>query len=178
MCGEKGAVKRVARCLGGSPPRVRGKAFPGRLQGSFPGITPACAGKSQTGLYGNTGKKDHPRVCGEKAAFHRLHLARLGSPPRVRGKDGRAVALAYGHRITPACAGKSAVPPWAAGPFQDHPRVCGEKSTRIAPKNCGSGSPPRVRGKGPSLPEAPSLWGITPACAGKRTLIMYRPPPR
>ena len=30
------------------------------------GITPACAGKSLTGIYEETEWRDHPRVCGEK----------------------------------------------------------------------------------------------------------------
>ena len=44
----------------------------------------------------------------------------------------------------------------------------GEKITRIAPKNCGSGSPPRGRGKeqGDGVAVLPN--GITPAWAGKR----------
>ena len=86
-------------------------------------------------------------MCGEKAVGVPLNTGVDGSPPRVRGK------VATSHRcprrlwITPACAGKRAVPVGNMETPQDHPRVCGEKR----PGNrrglrCG-GSPPRVRGK-------------------------------
>ena len=72
----------------------------------------------------------------------------VGSPPRMRGKDGQHLADIGGRRITPACAGKRSAslmetvrlgdhPPAYAGkshracgvfaPVRDHPRVCGEK---------------------------------------------------
>ena len=70
-----------------------------------------------------------------------------GSPPRVRGKVEGYARDRLGHRITPACAGKSNILFVGHGVFWDHPRVCGEK-----PKIFGKtieilGSPPRVRGK-------------------------------
>ena len=34
-----------------------------------------------------TRDEDHPRVCGEKLDASTLCAKRLGSPPRVRGKD-------------------------------------------------------------------------------------------
>ena len=45
-------------------------------------------------------------MCGEKAAFQRLHLQRLGSPPHMRGKGARLTDHGNGNGITPACAGK------------------------------------------------------------------------
>ena len=90
-------------------------------------ITPAWAGKSAAALAPAGGRKDHPRVGGEKlsAAFQIITLP--GSPPRGRGKAystevgdvvpgspprGRGkVKAAAGHGlvmgITPAWAGKS-----------------------------------------------------------------------
>ena len=55
--------------------------------------------------------------------------------------------LARGLLVSPAYAGKSAMRCRNGCACPDHPRVCGERATRIAPKNCGSGSPPRMRGK-------------------------------
>ena len=49
----------------------------------------------------------------------------------------------------------------------DHPRTRGEKYTRTNPAWVLGGSPPRVRGKGPSGPDHHSRRGITPARAGK-----------
>ena len=50
----------------GSPPRVRGKDFQGTVTPPYSGITPACAGKSWAMGQIESGKEDHPRVCGEK----------------------------------------------------------------------------------------------------------------
>ena len=58
--------------------------------------------------------------------------------------------------------------------FQNHPRVCGEKSRTAAVLISQSGSPPRVRGKGVRFLACSAVDGITPACAGKRR-SWYRP---
>ena len=47
VCGEKGFVLYFKRFPQGSPPRVRGKGALARDKDGKPGITPACAGKSQ-----------------------------------------------------------------------------------------------------------------------------------
>ena len=50
-----------------SPPRMRGKGNL-LLDGNIPlGITPACAGKRLLPLPVCLHRRDHPRVCGEKA---------------------------------------------------------------------------------------------------------------
>ena len=50
---------------------------------------------------------------------------------------------------------------------QDHPRVCGEKSTGQWHQISAVGSPPRVRGKEYLDNPDSHVVGITPACAGK-----------
>ena len=57
---------------------------------------------------------------------------------------------------------------------RDHPRACGEKCPLACGYRFGMGSPPRVRGKGrqPLLHVHP--LGITPARAGKRSLLGRR----
>ena len=91
----------------------------------------------------------------------------LGSPPRMRGKPHIRVFRHETGRITPACAGKSSVDQKAAGVITDHPRVCGEKSTRRIFLKESFGSPPRVRGKVDVTVGTPERLRITPACAGK-----------
>ena len=66
VCGEKRLVKRRARCLGGSPPRMRGKDLCDVICGQQSGITPAYAGKRYPYQYAEYCIGDHPRVCGEK----------------------------------------------------------------------------------------------------------------
>ena len=51
---------------------------------------------------------------------------------------------------------------------RDHPRVCGEKAGLPTVPAVGTGSPPRMRGKGGFNGNVFSDLGITPAYAGKR----------
>ena len=137
-------------------------------------VSPAYAGKRADCPTGGCSGGDHPRVCGEKPHLLGQFGRVVGSPPRMRGKDGLAKAAfcAVGFGITPACAGKSK---WRNVLFLscswDHPRVCGEKAGAMRrqatsgrwdhPRVCGEkaakrqqahlrsvGSPPRMRGKG------------------------------
>ena len=118
-----------------------------------------------------TGKWDHPRVCGEKAAFSSSALLGAGSPPRVRGKASALSLLVAQRGITPACAGKSIFGIATRHALKDHPRVCGEKGNQPLPLFATIGSPPRVRGKADKRSALFGGEGITPACAGKRAVI-------
>ena len=91
---------------------------------------------------------DHPRVCGEKGMAGGLLLSGVGSPPRMRGKVIFIYNSSLMNRITPAYAGKSFVKLDLLCPYEDHPRVCGEKSTYSFIDEFELGSPPRMRGKG------------------------------
>ena len=106
MCGEK--MERIGEFTvdGGSPPRVRGKVQRNACRLFGDGITPACAGKRFYAANNTAMAGDHPRVCGEKLAYHGDVISAVGSPPRVRGKVAYRYAVGVVHRITPACAGK------------------------------------------------------------------------
>ena len=67
MCGEKGIANRYRQSGMGSPPHVRGKGYREQVQAIWDGITPACAGKRDTGGHSVDDGQDHPRMCGEKA---------------------------------------------------------------------------------------------------------------
>ena len=154
VCGEKSLPEPAERIRGGSPPRVRGKAF---LKTPFTvaqRITPACAGKSIPAEITRRPIRDHPRVCGEKQA----------------GDDDGAL----GEGITPACAGKRRGCCCRIRAGGDHPRVCGEKLYEIDGRSYFWGSPPRVRGKGKKETESTFRQRITPACAGKSNLVGFR----
>ena len=107
VCGEKRLVKRRARCLGGSPPRMRGKGCHCWITPQLVGITPAYAGKSQPFCPKLCKNWDHPRVCGEKFYYTTPARGFQGSPPRMRGKAGDTFQVDTTARITPAYAGKS-----------------------------------------------------------------------
>ena len=74
-------------------------------------------------------------------------------------------------RITPACAGKSEFSRYRSGQYEDHPRVRGEKSGTYLVPGGGLGSPPRARGKASKPQTVTARFGITPACAGKRSAL-------
>ena len=146
MCGEQSRFGNVYTVTKGSPPRVRGTAVCPRGLDGPPGITPACAGNSQTLYCQLEPAADHPRVCGEQRDASRADGHLLGSPPRVRGTGDHRRESTPPPGITPACAGNRGALSRRGPPRKDHPRVCGEQGFPIA---CGfhvSGSPPRVRG--------------------------------
>ena len=124
-----------------------------------------------------TNRRDHPRVCGEKPPSGGSPARFSGSPPRVRGKVPKRSAPAGAAGITPACAGKRI---WFLDNSilaRDHPRVCGEKISVSAIMKIARGSPPRVRGKDCGHCRLSPLYGITPACAGKRLCYSLCLPP-
>ena len=169
MCGEKCCTRPCRDCLPGSPPRVRGKERQDGTFASASGITPACAGKSIASPFSFTLLQDHPRVCGEKP-FLAAELALMtGSPPRVRGKAFMKRYFSSYGGITPACAGKRSPSTTQRSSHGDHPRVCGEKTTICCCCATPLGSPPRVRGKDGAPADVIAGFGITPACAGKRS---------
>ena len=106
VCGEKQKKSPTGLVTRGSPPHVRGKET--RQAGLLraPGITPACAGKSNLFVFRRMEPKDHPRVCGEKAAILRAVCVPIGSPPRMRGKERCCHTHQRIQGITPAYAGK------------------------------------------------------------------------
>ena len=151
----------------GSPPRMRGKGSADVRTGQRTGITPAYAGKSPPAERSGPIRWDHPRVCGEKMDAATIQSGNAGSPPRMRGKDRRAVQGGIPAGITPAYAGKSPVVRERFLPAQDHPRVCGEKRSAGLGGRDGLGSPPRMRGKDRKDTDDAGIERITPAYAGK-----------
>ena len=86
----------------------------------------------------------------------------------MRGKGSEATQTARWTGITPAYAGKSGLIFGAQLVDRDHPRVCGEKSSRLRTACSPRGSPPRMRGKGWLMVTLTVRNRITPAYAGKR----------
>ena len=129
---------------------------------------------------------------GEKLHRRMRTSSSRGSPPRGRGKGSTASSISLSIRITPAWAGKSSKPIEYLQEAGDHPRVGGEKSSRVTnlshslgspPRGRGKvlmtlnitmlgGSPPRGRGKGCRRPPRCGAGGITPAWAGKSNVFI------
>ena len=109
VCGEKTKPVPAGGILMGSPPRMRGKGSGTLPHYDHQGITPACAGKSLKLSSRTTGRRDHPRVCGEKLSTTSTDIHPAGSPPRMRGKVHVCHCSLIRRRITPARAGKSSI---------------------------------------------------------------------
>ena len=103
----------------------------------------------------------------EKRQLNLADSKQPGSPPHMRGKDRRPVALAHGNGITPAYAGKSINTVAGDMVEQDHPRICGEKCMIARLMALSPGSPPHMRGKVSFADLIKTAFGITPAYAGK-----------
>ena len=98
-----------------------------------------------------------------------------GSPPRGRGKvDGPPAQVGRG-RITPAQAGRSPYFLFGKKDYKDHPRIGGEKAELTAAVISAMGSPPRRRGKALHRVKNDLRYGITPAWAGKSTVVLPTP---
>ena len=69
LCGEKLSKRAMISLQKGSPPPMRGKAHTRGVAPQLIGITPAYAGKRNLNRKAEKARKDHPRLCGEKAAF-------------------------------------------------------------------------------------------------------------
>ena len=145
MCGKdrRPAARHTRR--GGSPPRVReGPAVPIIFE-TFSGITPACAGRTETSRLNRRTARDHPRVCGKDFEQLQGEWGVEGSPPRVREGLRQSEIKLNTLGITPACAGRTAVDHRFGNRVRDHPRVCGKDYEAVSDEKMKQGSPPRVR---------------------------------
>ena len=171
-CGEKHKKKPLQQRKKGSPPRMRGKAQKETAAATEEGITPAHAGKRKRKRGRKNRYGDHPRACGEKHSVVSFINFVLGSPPRMRGKARCQVRRDQWRGITPAHAGKSRVQGLLPAEGRDHPRACGEKYTTQKKRRDRQGSPPRMRGKVSAFLAGITTEGITPAHAGKSSMLV------
>ena len=86
LCGEKLLDVNSQKMPLGSPPPMRGKGVWELSLAQVYRITPAYAGKSLSKLCYRGIRRDHPRLCGEKADLKSVILPFKGSPPPMRGK--------------------------------------------------------------------------------------------
>ena len=96
------------------------------------GIIPAYAGSTARDVPPHRQTWDHPRVCGEHKTQLVTDALVLGSSPRMRGALAKLYTYPYAAGIIPAYAGSTALLKRAICLFRDHPRVCGEHTSRAA----------------------------------------------
>ena len=172
MRGEYEITSVILSTSLGSPPLARG-ILPCFLDRSrFAGITPACAGNTQSRAHQKRYQRDHPRLRGEYSTkFSKMDLI-SGSPPLARGIPLHPSRQPVPHRITPACAGNTRKLRCRSWQMRDPPRLRGEYRLQIDPVDRILGSPPLARGI-PCCPFTISdARGITPACAGNTYLYI------
>ena len=174
MRGEDLVPELSAQPPPGSPPHARGRPAGEHPRNRAHGITPACAGKTSSGVLTGTSPWDHPRMRGEDRWLILARRVLSGSPPHARGRLTRITGNNPLTRITPACAGKTSPTPRGRAAGSDHPRMRGEDSDRPTSPGLHGGSPPHARGRLKGTGWRARARGITPACAGKTA---WRPPP-
>ena len=149
---------------------MRGKLFEKANESKRKRITPPHAGKTERNRVSSASVTDHPRACGENFRHSRRNTAISGSPPRMRGKLSMISTATAKTRITPAHAGKTYKIKLIDSSTTDHPRACGENTSRAFLASRSAGSPPRMRGKRLAVAMMRVSARITPAHAGKTGL--------
>ena len=131
-------------------------------------ITPAYAGKSADADSHKALGEDHPRLCGEKAKKARQTPEDRGSPPPMRGKGSRITKASVRIGITPAYAGKSAAYEQRCRTLEDHPRLCGEKTSVLVMRAESPRITPAYAGKSSFLPAVGHLPRDHPRLCGEK----------
>ena len=129
---------------GGSSPLARGLQESGRNENDVPGIIPARAGFTGSGLLSDLG----------------------GSSPLARGLLSERVPGGDGHRIIPARAGFTPPGGWRGPGFEDHPRSRGVYDSSTMTIRLSAGSSPLARGLHSFPMSNDDEKGIIPARAG------------
>ena len=184
--GSTGARTKVA-------PVHAGKGSRTRWSRSWHTDRPRTCGECLLGPPFSVPRSDPPRIRREKIWCEVPDEEKNGSPPRMREKsslppDGnlslRSTPAHAGNcsvlrnpgrnaapRITPAHAGKRRPSHVYSQPFWDHPCLCREKICYEAPEDEKNGSPPPMRGKAVHKGLYRPTLRITPACAGKSSIV-------
>ena len=89
----------------GSSPRMWGAGHVKRPQGNRFRIIPAHAGSRSSGTGPTSGRRDHPRACGEQVVLASGTMSVSGSSPRMRGAASLPRETGRQARIIPAHAG-------------------------------------------------------------------------
>ena len=132
MCGEHRFYRLCRLASEGSSPHVRGAPHARDCPRRRPGIIPACAGSTKKVRSVYHVRRDHPRMCGEHRICDGAPQVRTGSSPHVRGAQVPPLQGFLPLGIIPACAGSTRKKKKQEEPKRDHPRMCGEHTSKIA----------------------------------------------
>ena len=93
MRGEDNELFGTNISVQGSPPHARGRPKEFQTFADGFGITPACAGKTDSRVRGCCTAWDHPRMRGEDVPENGLIRRSTGSPPHARGRQSELWGL-------------------------------------------------------------------------------------
>ena len=130
MCGEHKSWTIMVWACSGSSPHVRGAHQREHRPDGGRGIIPACAGSTWVDGDALFLRWDHPRMCGEHGDVVEIVERPEGSSPHVRGARSTTACTSERRGIIPACAGSTCVQSTPPPVSRDHPRMCGEHSSR------------------------------------------------
>ncbi len=125
-CGDRLELLEKISGLSGSSPQVRGPHRPGLLT--------------------RGDERDHPRRCGDRSDPFPSLWSHQGSSPQVRGPRIMSSQIPAEPGIIPAGAGTADAGHGSSSGSRDHPRRCGDRSSRVSVKWLILGSSPQVRG--------------------------------
>ena len=165
--GENGIPSLMVGKCKGSSPLTRGKLEHGHIDGLYPGLIPAHAGKTQQAIKVLLRARAHPRSRGENGANDFLRSIVQGSSPLTRGKPVRPHGCRGFERLIPAHAGKTLSGIFSLFSDWAHPRSRGENRLLECTRIASAGSSPLTRGKHSYSCEGLLAPGLIPAHAGK-----------
>ena len=134
-------------------------------------ITPAHAGTTRTTTELLPKIQDHPRSCGNHQTAVRNLALSTGSPPLMREPPVGYLSSPVSLWITPAHAGTTCLVRCLVETFWDHPRSCGNHTSRSSSLKYAPGSPPLMREPLSLLQMNVMTVRITPAHAGTTIII-------
>ena len=147
VCGEDFPRPAFALRTAETPPRVWGRRPARPLRKVRRGNTPTCVGKTHTIPAGPRAARKHPHVCGEDSLAAVVSAAAAETPPRVWGRQHRAIARQLLVGNTPTCVGKTRMVWRKPARLRKHPHVCGEDAPFRPPPRRDRETPPRVWGR-------------------------------
>ena len=165
-CGEHCQPALFCTLWRGSSPRLQGTRVVERLHELAHGIIPALAGNTTVAASRARCGRDHPRACGEHGAGTDAAQITAGSSLRLRGTHRGAHLGESLAGIIPALAGNTITSYETAAGRRDHPRACGEHTSKIFMVSSFLGSSPRLRGTHSTNEHIGRYSGIIPALAG------------
>ena len=166
-CAGNARTPGGAAGTGAVHPRMRGERGRRAAQvGCLPRFIPACAGNAPASSYRWRQPAVHPRMRGERVPATPSCLSAVGSSPHARGTRLLAHQRRKVGRFIPACAGNARQWACPSPPPPVHPRMRGERISRLTIASASAGSSPHARGTQllPLLIDPQHRF--IPACAG------------